>query len=63
MKSATLQLIELAEHLSPTGEIGDGTVARFHELAALARFELPTAVPDTRHPDFYAAAELPLEGV
>lgn len=41
MKSATLQLIELAESLNPTGgEIGDGTVAQFHKLAAVARVEL-----------------------
>lgn len=39
-KSATQKLIELAEGLTPSGEIGDGTVARFHELAAIARFEL-----------------------
>lgn len=39
VKSATLQLIEAAERLNMSGEIGDGTVARFHELAALARLE------------------------
>lgn len=38
-KPATLQLIELAERLDMTGEIGDGTVARFHELASRARIE------------------------
>lgn len=40
MKSATLRLIEAAERLNMTGVIGDGTVAHFHELAALARAEL-----------------------
>lgn len=39
MKTATQQLTELAEFLSPTGVIGDGTVAYFHELAARARVE------------------------
>ena len=39
MKSATLRLIEQAERLNMTGVIGDGTVAHFHELAALARLE------------------------
>lgn len=37
--SATMQLIELAERLNASGEIGDGMVAQFHELAAMARFE------------------------
>lgn len=40
MKSATVRLIELAEGLTPSGEIGDGTVARFHSLAAEARSEV-----------------------
>jgi hypothetical protein len=40
-KSATVQLIELAERLVPSGAIGDGKVAQFHELAAKARAELP----------------------
>lgn len=39
MKSATLQLIELAEQLTASGEIGDGMVAQFHELATRARGE------------------------
>lgn len=39
MKTATEQLIELAERLRPTGEIGDGMVARFHDLARRARAE------------------------
>lgn len=39
MKSATLQLIEAAERLNPSGVIGDGTVFHFHELAARARLE------------------------
>lgn len=43
MKTATKQLIELAERLNPTGEIGDGMVARLRELAARARAE--TACP------------------
>lgn len=38
-QSATMRLIELAEHLSPSGEIGDGLVNQFHEAAALARLE------------------------
>lgn len=37
--SATMRLIELAEHLTPSGEIGDGLVNQFHEAAALARLE------------------------
>lgn len=37
--SATMRLIELAEHLTPSGEIGDGLVAQFHEAATLARLE------------------------
>lgn len=37
--SATLRLIELAERLTPSGEIGDGMVQQFHEAAALARLE------------------------
>ena len=40
MKTATEQLIELAEWLTPTGVIGDGTVAHFHDLAKRAREEL-----------------------
>lgn len=40
MKTATEQLIELAERLRPTGEIGDGMVARFRDLAQRARREL-----------------------
>lgn len=36
----TLELIERVERLEMTGEIGDGTVAQLHELAALARLEL-----------------------
>jgi hypothetical protein len=44
-KSATLRLVELAEKLVPTGEIGDGMVAHFHDLAALARAELPPVRP------------------
>ncbi len=39
MKPATKRLIELAEHLTPRGEIGDGLVAQFHEAATLARLE------------------------
>jgi hypothetical protein len=38
-KSATLQLIEMAESLTASGSIGDGKVAQFHELAARARGE------------------------
>lgn len=37
---ATRQLIDLADSLHPSGEIGDGTVATFHALAAQARKEL-----------------------
>lgn len=37
--SATMRLIELAERLTPSGEIGDGKVQQFHEAAALARLE------------------------
>ena len=37
--SATMRLIELAERLTPSGEIGDGMVQQFHEAAALARLE------------------------
>lgn len=40
MKSATEQLIELAERLNPTGVIGDHAVAEFHALAARARVEI-----------------------
>jgi len=40
MKTATEQLIELAERLRPTGEIGDGMVAEFHSLAQRVRAEL-----------------------
>lgn len=36
---ATMRLIELAEHLTPSGGIGDGLVAQFHEAASLARLE------------------------
>lgn len=39
MKRATMQLIEAVERLNMTGEIGDGMVARLHELAGLARLE------------------------
>lgn len=39
MKSPTEQLIDLVERLRPTGEIGDGMVAQFHDLAARARAE------------------------
>lgn len=39
MKTATEQLIELAERLNPTGVIGDGMVAEFHSLARRARVE------------------------
>lgn len=48
MKTATEQLIELAERLNPTGVIGDGMVAEFHALAARARAEQsrPPAQPD-----------------
>lgn len=35
-----MQLIDLAERLRPTGEIGDGMVAKFHDLAARSRIEL-----------------------
>lgn len=38
--SATMRLIEMAERLTPSGEIGDGLVAQFHEAATLARLEL-----------------------
>lgn len=34
---AVAELIELAERLTPSGEIGDGMVARFHELAKRAK--------------------------
>lgn len=37
--SATMRLIEMAERLTPSGEIGDGLVAQFHEAATLARLE------------------------
>lgn len=37
--TATQQLIDLAERLRPTGEIGDGMVAQFHDLARRARAE------------------------
>lgn len=43
MKSATIRLIELAEGLTPSGEIGDGMVARFHALAIAARLEVIAA--------------------
>lgn len=39
MTNATIRLIERVERLEMTGEIGDGTVAQLHELAALARLE------------------------
>lgn len=39
MQTATMRLIELAERLTPSGEIGDGMVHQFHEAAALARLE------------------------
>ena len=40
MKTATEQLIELAERLNPTGVIGDGMVAEFHSLAQRVRVQL-----------------------
>lgn len=40
MVSATMRLIERVERLEMTGEIGDGTVAQLHDLAAMARLEL-----------------------
>lgn len=45
MSTATLRLIELAERLTPSGEIGDGLVAQFHEAATLARLEQRTDPP------------------
>lgn len=36
---ATLELIALAKRLTPSGQIGDGMVARFHELADRADAE------------------------
>jgi hypothetical protein len=39
MKRATMQLIEAVERLNMSGEIGDGMVARLHDLAAGARLE------------------------
>lgn len=50
MKTATEQLIELAERLNPTGLIGDGMVAEFHALAARARVEL-AAIADNFEAD------------
>jgi len=37
MADPILRLIELAERLTPSGVIGDGMVATFHETATLAR--------------------------
>lgn len=45
---ATRRLIELAESLTPSGEIGDGTVAQFRELAARARIEQAAAIASAR---------------
>lgn len=42
---ATDELIDLAERLTPSGVIGDGMVAHFHEVAARARAERTNAVP------------------
>lgn len=39
MKSAAERLIKLAERLNPTGVIGDGMVAEFHDLARKASAE------------------------
>ena len=39
MTNATMQLIERVERLEMTGEIGYGTVAQLHDLAAMARLE------------------------
>lgn len=39
MTTSTMRLIEAAERLNMSGEIGDGMVARLHELAGLARLE------------------------
>lgn len=42
MTSATEQLIDLVERLTPSGTIGDGMVARLQELAGRSRAELET---------------------
>ena len=34
------KLIKLAENLTPSGEIGDGMVAEFHQLAERAKCDL-----------------------
>ncbi len=39
MRTATEQLFDKVESLSPTGEIGDGMVAQLQELARKARFD------------------------
>jgi hypothetical protein len=39
MLTATMRLIEAVERLNMSGEIGDGTVATLHDLAAMARLE------------------------
>lgn len=55
--SAVDELIRLARSLTPSGEIGDGMVARFHELADRADAEraslrrLFEANPDHVAPD------------
>lgn len=46
MKSATMRLIERVERLEMTGEIGDGTVAQLHDLAAMARLEQLVDLPN-----------------
>lgn len=60
MKTATEQLIELAERLNPSGVIGDGMVAEFHALAARARVERAARRvidrPDERRAREYVAA-------
>ncbi len=58
MKTATQQLIELAEFLSPTGVIGDGTVAHFHELAARARLEIAAYVESAENFAEYEGVDL-----
>lgn len=42
---ATLELIALAKRLTPSGQIGDGMVARFHELAERADAEQSALIP------------------
>ena len=49
MKTATERLIDLAERLNPTGLIGDGMVAEFHDLARKARAELDAYVTDAEN--------------